>query len=229
MGQFMGQELQPLRRDILLQQYEDLPTGDNIVIFVIVLFARSMDSSSMSSTQQRVLLAFTLCLFFYTDLARNFTLFSGAIKYQPSSFVLQRFASGSLILTMGGYEEYFVPSASAPALMHICTTETWPQTLWSCGWIRCPWCAGLCRGFTSWNCKPSSCWQQKRTSDNLQSFDYKEAFVGDLGEVNMWFYVLKRYKIKCVFTESKSYLNTLAWEEFWYNILRTCIFSPSSS
>lgn len=47
--------------------------------------------------------------------------------------------------------------------------------------------------------------------------------------MNTWFYVLKWYEIKCVFTESKSYLNMLALEEFWYNILRMCIFSPSCS
>ncbi|XP_057583281.1 C-reactive protein [Hippopotamus amphibius kiboko] len=162
------------------------------------------------------LTAFTVCLGAYTDLTRDYSLFSFATKKESNEILLFRGKTGTYSVSVGGADVYFRPPERFPAPTHFCMT--WESTtgiteLWVDGkpMVR----RSLKRGY-SLGTEASIILGQEQDSFG-GSFEENQSFVGDIGDVNMWDYVLSPEEISSAYSGGTLQPNVLNWRELEYN------------
>ncbi|XP_036611457.1 mucosal pentraxin-like [Trichosurus vulpecula] len=150
----------------------------------------SADSyATLIPLQNKQLQKFTVCLWTYSELTRGYSLFSYATEVSYNEILLFRDEVGQYSLTVGGEEVTFQVDESTLTPVHICAT--WA----SASGVAEIWINGkpLVRkimqvGYTlSGNAKIILGQDQDFYGGG---FDINQSFVGEIGNVNMWDYVL---------------------------------------
>ncbi|XP_060116495.1 mucosal pentraxin-like [Heteronotia binoei] len=141
---------------------------------------------------QHPLTSVTLCLRFYTDLTRGYSLFSYATKGHSNEFLLFALNSNQYKLHFGGYERIFnVPEAlnTNPVGKHICVSwesATGLVEVWINGQplVR----KSLAKGHTI---QPEGLIVLGQDQDSFGGgFDISQSLVGEITDVYMWDHVL---------------------------------------
>ncbi|XP_014637875.1 PREDICTED: C-reactive protein-like [Ceratotherium simum simum] len=182
------------------------------------VFPKESNSSFVTLTAQlkRPFTAFTVCLRVYTDLTRAYSLFSYATRAQYNEILLFRSKNGVYSVTVGGTDIIFKPpERSAP--MHFCMT--WESSsgiaeLWVDGkpMVR----RSLKRGYYL-GTEASIILGQEQDSF-AGGFDKKQSLVGDIGDVNMWDFVLSPDEISAICDGGTFSPNVLDWRALNYTV-----------
>ncbi|XP_030697691.2 LOW QUALITY PROTEIN: C-reactive protein-like [Globicephala melas] len=178
----------------------------------VFVFPKESDNSVVTLTAQltKPLKALTVCLHVYTDLTHNDSLFSYATKQQYNEILLFKEKTAAYSVSVGGADVFFKPPESYPAPMHFCVT--WESTsgiteLWVDGkpMVR----RSMKRGY-SLETEASFLLGQEQDAF-AGGFDKKQSLVGDIGDVNMWDYVLSPEEISTVYAGGTFSPNVLDW------------------
>ncbi|XP_025770918.1 C-reactive protein [Puma concolor] len=164
---------------------------------------------------QEPLKAFTVCLRVYTALTRPYSLFSYATRTQSNEILLFKYRSGVYSVSVGGSDAYFKTPEKSYAPVHFCTS--WESSsgiveLWVDGrpMVR----TSLKKGYTV-GAGASIILGQEQDSF-AGNFDTNQSLVGDIGEVNMWDFVLSPVEINSVYNGKAFSANVLNWQELKY-------------
>ncbi|XP_045838088.1 C-reactive protein [Meles meles] len=181
------------------------------------VFPTESDNSyvTLSAPVQKPLKAFTLCLQVYTALTRSYSLFSFATKAQYNEILLFSEKPGLYSVSVGGSDAYFKVPEAFYTPRHFCVTwesQTGITELWVDGkpMVR----MSLKKGYTVGS-EASIILGQEQDSFG-GGFNKNQALVGDIGDVNMWDFVLPPEEIRAVSTNGVSTPNVLNWEELKY-------------
>ncbi|XP_028019717.1 C-reactive protein isoform X2 [Balaenoptera acutorostrata] len=181
------------------------------------VFPKESDNSFVTLTAQltKPLKAFTVCLHIYTDLTRDYSLFSYATRQQDNEILLFKGKTGVYSVSVGGADVFFKPPESSPTPMHFCVT--WESTsgiteLWVDGkpMVR----RSMKRGY-SLGTEASIVLGQEQDAF-AGGFDKNQSLVGDIGDVNMWDYVLSPEEINTVYAGGTFSPNVLDWRALKY-------------
>ncbi|XP_061041833.1 C-reactive protein isoform X1 [Eubalaena glacialis] len=181
------------------------------------VFPKESDNSFVTLTAQltKPLKAFTVCLHVYTDLTRDYSLFSYATRQQYNEILLFKGKTGVYSVSVGGADVFFKPPESSPAPMHFCVT--WESTsgiteLWVDGkpMVR----RSMKRGY-SLGTEASIVLGQEQDAF-AGGFDKNQSLVGDIGDVNTWDYVLSPEEINTVYAGGTFSPNVLDWRALKY-------------
>ncbi|XP_014939271.2 C-reactive protein [Acinonyx jubatus] len=164
---------------------------------------------------QKPLKAFTVCLRVYTALTRPYSLFSYATRAQSNEILLFKYRSGVYSVSVGGSDAYFKTPEKSYAPVHFCIS--WESSsgiveLWVDGrpMVR----TSLKKGYTV-GAGASIILGQEQDSF-AGNFDTNQSLVGDIGEVNMWDFVLSPVEINSVYNGKAFSANVLNWQELKY-------------
>nr|XP_020765248.1 C-reactive protein-like [Odocoileus virginianus texanus] len=183
------------------------------------VFPKESDNSYVSlKTQLKTpLTAFTVCLYFYTELApiRDYSIFSYATKEQYNEILLFWSKGKGYSFSVRGREVLFQSPGNTDAPTHICAT--WESAsgiaeLWVNGKPRVR--KSLQKG-ASLGTDASIILGQEQDAF-AGAFDRNQCLVGDIGDVNMWDFVLSPEEINAVYTGGTFSPNVLYWEELNY-------------
>uniref|UniRef100_A0A8C3YM03 Pentraxin family member n=1 Tax=Catagonus wagneri TaxID=51154 RepID=A0A8C3YM03_9CETA len=182
------------------------------------VFPKESENSFVILTAQptKPLKAFTVCLRVYTDLTRDYSLFSYATKTQDNEILLFMGKTGMYSVSVGGADVFFKPpESSAPT--HYCAT--WESSsgiveLWVDGkpMVR----KSLKRGH-SLGAEASIILGQEQDA-YTGGFDKNQSLVGDIGDVNMWDHVLSLEEISTVYAGGTFSPNVLNWRALRYQM-----------
>ncbi|XP_004462881.1 C-reactive protein-like [Dasypus novemcinctus] len=176
--------------------------------------------------QEKPLTAFTVCLHAYTDLTRDYSLFSYATMETDNEILIFK-ENGGYSISVGGSDITFSPpvSSSSPAPLHLCVT--WESAsgiieLWLDGkpMVR----KSLKKGY-SLGTEASIILGQEQDSFG-GSFDESQSLVGDIGNVNMWDFVLSPDQINAVYAGENFSPNVLAWQALKYEASGEVFIKP---
>uniref|UniRef100_A0A8D1K4Q4 C-reactive protein n=2 Tax=Sus scrofa TaxID=9823 RepID=A0A8D1K4Q4_PIG len=182
------------------------------------VFPKESENSYVSLTARltKPLTAFTVCLRVYTDLNRDYSLFSYATKTQYNEILLFRGKTAVYSISVGGADVIFKPHQSSEP-MHFCMT--WESTsgiteLWVDGkpMVR----RSLKRGY-SLGTQASIILGQEQDAF-AGGFEKNQCLVGDIGDVNMWDYVLSPEEISTVYAGGTFSPNVLNWRALRYEM-----------
>lgn len=164
---------------------------------------------------QEPLQAFTVCLRVYTALTRPYSLFSYATRTQSNEILLFKERSGVYSVSVGGSDAYFKTPEKSYAPVHLCIS--WESSsgiveLWVDGrpMVR----TSLKKGYTV-GAEASIILGQEQDSF-AGNFDTNQSLVGDIGEVNMWDFVLSPVEINSVYNGQAFSANVLNWQGLKY-------------
>ncbi|VFV42043.1 c-reactive [Lynx pardinus] len=164
---------------------------------------------------QEPLQAFTVCLRVYTALTRPYSLFSYATRTQSNEILLFKERSGVYSVSVGGSDAYFTAPEKSYAPVHFCIS--WESSsgiveLWVDGrpMVR----TSLKKGYTV-GAGASIILGQEQDSF-AGNFDTNQSLVGDIGEVNMWDFVLSPVEINSVYNGQAFSANVLNWQNLNY-------------
>ncbi|CAH6789517.1 serum amyloid P-component [Phodopus roborovskii] len=168
---------------------------------------------------------FTLCFRAYTDLSRPHSLFSYNTNDGNNELLVYKEKIGEYGLyignvgaTVSGVEEFASP-------VHFCTS--WESSsgiaeFWVNGkpWVK----KGLQKGYTV-KSQPSIVIGQEQ--DYFEGgFEKSQSFVGEIGDLNMWDYVLTTEEIKSVYQGSPLEPNILDWQALNYEMHDYAVIRP---
>lgn len=168
---------------------------------------------------------FTLCFRAYSDLSRHHTLFSYSTKGRDNELLVYKTEVGEYQLFIGhskvtvrGLEELASP-------VHFCTS--WESSsgiaeFWVNGkpWVK----KGLQKGYAI-KAQPSIVLGQEQDTYG-GGFDKSQAFVGEIGDLNMWDTVLTPQNIKLMYHGSTLAANILDWKNLNYEINGYVVIKP---
>ncbi|XP_019288899.2 C-reactive protein [Panthera pardus] len=164
---------------------------------------------------QEPLKAFTVCLRVYTALTRPYSLFSYATRTQSNEILLFKDRSGVYSVSVGGSDAYFKAPEKSYAPMHFCIS--WESSsgiveLWVDGrpMVR----TSLKKGYAVGAGANIILGQEQDSFAG--NFDTNQSLVGDIGEVNMWDFVLSPVEINSVYNGKAFSANVLNWQELSY-------------
>ncbi|XP_004688136.1 PREDICTED: C-reactive protein [Condylura cristata] len=164
---------------------------------------------------KKPLTAFTVCLYTYTDVARDYSIFSYATKKQPNEILVYWSKTRGYVFAVGGDEVLF-PSLQVPTdPVHICAT--WESAsgiaeLWVDGKPRVR--RSLNKGFSVGTDASIVLGQEQDSFGG--SFDKGQSLVGDIGDVNMWDSVLSPEEISTIYAGGNFSPNVLNWRALKY-------------
>ncbi|XP_037669396.1 C-reactive protein-like [Choloepus didactylus] len=180
---------------------------------------------SLTAQLKRPLRAFTVCLYAYSDLTRAYSLFSYATRTVDNEILLYKEKTGEYSLTVGGAGVNFRPPVRPPAPLHFCMT--WESAsgiteLWVDGkpMVR----KSLKKGY-SLGTDASIILGQEQDSFGGK-FDEEQSFVGDIGDVNMWDFVLSPDEINFVYAGGTFSPNVLDWQTLKYEVFGEVFIKP---
>ncbi|XP_029789060.1 C-reactive protein [Suricata suricatta] len=165
--------------------------------------------------QEEPLKAFTVCLRSHTALTRTYSLFSYATKAQTNEILLFRNSPGVYSVSVGGVDAYFNTPESKYEPMHFCAS--WESSsgiveLWVDGKPMAR--KSLRKGYTLGE-EPSIILGQEQDS-YAGGFDINQSFVGDIGDVSMWDFVLSPAEVRAVYNGHNLSPNVLNWQNMKY-------------
>nr|XP_021537599.1 C-reactive protein [Neomonachus schauinslandi] len=182
------------------------------------VFPRESDTSfvTLFAPVQKLLKAFTVCLRAYTALSRPYSLFSYATRAQHNEILLFREKLGLYSVSVGGSDIYFRVPETFYTPRHFCVTwesSTGITELWVDGkpMVR----MSLKKGY-SVGAGASIILGQEQDSFG-GGFDTNQSLVGDIGDVNMWDYVLSPHDISTVHVGGVFSPNFLNWQNLKYS------------
>uniref|UniRef100_A0A8C8RDB0 Pentraxin family member n=1 Tax=Pelusios castaneus TaxID=367368 RepID=A0A8C8RDB0_9SAUR len=170
-----------------------------------------------------------VCLRYFTDLARPYSLFSYATKAQDNEILLFKPRPGELSLYIGWEQVTFkVPekTGASPKWEHICSSwesATGVAELWVNG-IPLPR-KGLKKDY-SIGAEGVIVLGQEQDSPG-GGFDLNQSFVGELTDVYMWDTLLSRDEVRFVMHNSIQPHHILDWRNLSYEIKGYVVIKPS--
>ncbi|XP_014703803.3 C-reactive protein [Equus asinus] len=180
---------------------------------------------SLTAELRKPLTAFTVCLQAYTDLTRDYSLFSYATKKQNNEILLFKGQKGAYSVSVGGADVFFKLPERSPAPMHFCVTwesHSGITELWVDGkpMVR----KSLKKGY---NVETDASIILGQEQDSFAGgFDKGQSFVGDIGDVNMWDFVLSPDEINNVYQGSVFSPNVIDWQELKYKAYGEVFIKP---
>lgn len=172
---------------------------------------------SLKARLEKPLRAFTVCFHVYTELAtkRGYSIFFYATKNSFNDILLFWSFNTGFSLTVGGSEIIFKVPEVSMAPVHICISwesVTGISELWVDGkpMVR----KSLNKGY-SVGTEASIILGQDQDSFG-GGFDANQCLVGDLGDVNMWDFVLTPDQINTVYAGGTLSPNVLDWQALTY-------------
>ncbi|KAF3823016.1 hypothetical protein GH733_010452 [Mirounga leonina] len=173
-------------------------------------------AACQADTSMKPLSAFTVCLRAYTALSRPYSLFSYATRAQHNEILLFREKIGLYSVSVGGSDIYFKVPETFYTPRHFCVTwesSTGITELWVDGkpMVR----MSLKKGY-SVGAGASIILGQEQDSFG-GGFDTNQSLVGDIGDVNMWDYVLSPHDISTVHIGGVFSPNILNWQNLKYS------------
>ena len=193
------------------------------------VFPKETENSYVSlKTQLRTpLKAFTVCLYFYTELARthSYSIFSYATKQQPNEILIFWSKGKGYIFGVHGKQVLFQSPENTQAPTHICAS--WESTsgiaeLWVNGKPRMR--KSLEKGAIL-GTEASIILGQEQDAF-AGGFDRNQCLVGDIGDVNMWDFVLSPEEINAVYLGSTLSPNVLNWQALNYEAKGEVFIKP---
>ncbi|XP_042537965.1 C-reactive protein [Dipodomys spectabilis] len=183
------------------------------------VFPKETDNSYVSLEGQlmKPLKAFTVCLQMYTELSktRGFSIFSYATKKQPNEILIFWSKNRGYAFGVGGPEVLFKAAEIPAAPVHICASwesVTGIAELWVDGRPRVR--MSLNKGYTV---QPEASIILGQEQDSFGgSFDTNQSLVGDIGNVNMWDFVLSPDEINTVYVGGTLSPTVLNWQSLKY-------------
>ncbi|XP_012517316.1 PREDICTED: C-reactive protein [Propithecus coquereli] len=183
------------------------------------VFPTESDNSyvSLKAQLKKPLKAFTVCLHVYTELSktRGYSIFSYATKEQPNEILIFWSKDRGYVFGVGGPEILFTVPEVTVAPVHICAS--WESTsgiaeFWVDGkpMVR----KSLKKGY-SVGTEASIILGQEQDSFG-GSFEANQSLVGDIGDVNMWDFVLSPEEINTVYAGGTFSPNVLDWRKLTY-------------
>nr|AFA37879.1 CRP [Niviventer cremoriventer]AFA37881.1 CRP [Niviventer cremoriventer]AFA37884.1 CRP [Niviventer cremoriventer]AFA37885.1 CRP [Niviventer cremoriventer] len=183
------------------------------------VFPEESDTSyvSLEAESKKLLDAFTVCLYFYTDLStiRDFSIFSYTTTKSTNDILLFWTKGEGYNFAVGGSEVFFRVSEIPEAPTHICgswESATGIVELWINGkpMVR----KSLQKGYTVGTNASIILGQEQDSYGG--GFDWRQSLVGDIGNVNMWDFVLSREQINTVYFGRTLSPNVLNWQALRY-------------
>ncbi|KAL0590950.1 C-reactive protein [Plecturocebus cupreus] len=184
------------------------------------VFPKESDNSyvSLKAQSTKPLKAFTVCLHVYTELSltRGYSIFSYATKQHSNEILIFWSKGRGYTLTVGQPEVLFeTPEVTGP--VHICTS--WESAsgiveFWLDGKPRAR--KSLKKGYTV-GTEASIILGQEQDSFG-GSFETNQSLVGDIGNVNMWDFVLSPDQINTVYAGGTLSPSVLDWRALKYEV-----------
>nr|XP_007974764.1 C-reactive protein isoform X1 [Chlorocebus sabaeus] len=193
------------------------------------VFPKESDNSyvTLKTRLTKPLKAFTVCLHFYTELSstRGYSIFSYATKRQSNEILIFWSKDIGYSFTVGGSEILFEVPEVTVAPVHICTS--WESAsgiveLWVDGKPRVR--KSLKRGYTVGEDASIILGQEQDSFGG--SFETQQSLVGDIGNVNMWDFVLSPDEINTVYLGGPFSPNVLYWRALKYEVQGEVFIKP---
>ncbi|XP_025244391.1 C-reactive protein isoform X1 [Theropithecus gelada] len=193
------------------------------------VFPKESDNSyvTLKARLTKPLKAFTVCLHFYTELSstRGYSIFSYATKRQSNEILIFWSKDIGYSFTVGGSEILFKVPEVTVAPVHICTS--WESTsgiveFWVNGKPRVR--KSLKRGYTVGEDASIILGQEQDSFGG--SFETQQSLVGDIGNVNMWDFVLSPDEISTVYLGGPFSPNVLDWGALKYEVQGEVFIKP---
>uniref|UniRef100_A0A8C8RDE4 Pentraxin family member n=1 Tax=Pelusios castaneus TaxID=367368 RepID=A0A8C8RDE4_9SAUR len=171
---------------------------------------------------------FTVCLRYFTDLTRAYSLFSYATRSRDNEILLYKSKPGELSLYVGGEEVIFkVPenTGTSSGWEHICASwesATGIAELWV-NWIPLPR-KGLRKGYSVSALGMIVLGQEQDSFGG--GFDAKQSFVGEIADVYMWNHAPLCAGMRAVSPSSRLDPTILAWGSLQYQIKGYVVLKP---
>ncbi|XP_062963084.1 C-reactive protein-like [Cynocephalus volans] len=172
---------------------------------------------SLETQLMKPLKAFTICLHVYTELAstRGYSIFSYATKKQANEILIFWSKDEGYSFSVGGTEVLFKATENTLAPVHICAS--WESSsgiaeLWVDGkpMVR----KSLKKGYSVG--REASIILGQEQDSFAGSFEENQSLVGDIGDVNMWDFVLSPDEINMVYVGGTVSPNVLNWRALTY-------------
>ncbi|XP_003795254.1 C-reactive protein [Otolemur garnettii] len=183
------------------------------------VFPKESDDSyvALKAQPKGPLKAFTVCLYFYTELAttRDYSIFSYATKREANEILIYWSKERGYVFGVGGPEVLFKVAEVKAAPVHLCAS--WESTsgiaeFWVDGkpMVR----KSLNKGYSVGTDASIILGQEQDSFGG--NFDAKQSLVGDIGDVNMWDFVLSPDEINTIFSGGTFSPNVLNWRGLTY-------------
>lgn len=188
----------------------------------------SADSSvSLEAQSKKSLNAFTVCLHILTDLSktRGFSIFSYATKKNANDILIFWSKDRGYILGVGGPEVLFQASEIPETPTHICASwesSTGIAEFWVDGKPRAR--KNLQKGYIVGTDASIILGQDQDSYGG--GFDANQSLVGDIGDVNMWDFVLSPEQINMVYVGGTVSPNVLNWQALKYKAQGEVFIKP---
>lgn len=194
--------------------------GHNDMSKRVFVFPKESDTSyvSLEAESKKPLNAFTVCLHIYTALStsRSYGIFSYATKKNPNDILIfWNKDKRCYAFAVGGPEVLFSVLKGPEAPTHICASwesATGIVEFWVDGKPKVR--QSLQRGYTLGTDAIIILGQEQDSYGGR--FDKKQSFVGDIGDVNMWDFVLSPEQINAVYVGGTHSPNVLNWQALKY-------------
>nr|UNO86006.1 C-reactive protein [Macaca mulatta] len=193
------------------------------------VFPKESDNSyvTLKARLTKPLKAFTVCLHFYTGLSstRGYSIFSYATKRQNNEILIFWSKDIGYSFTVGGSEILFEVPEVTVAPVHICTS--WESAsgiveFWVDGKPRAR--KSLKRGYTVGEDASIILGQEQDSFGG--SFETQQSLVGDIGNVNMWDFVLSPDEISTVYRGGTFSPSVLYWRALKYEVQGEVFIKP---
>lgn len=193
------------------------------------VFPKESDTSyvSLEAESKKPLNTFTVCLHFYTALStvRSFSVFSYATKKNSNDILIFWNKDKQYTFGVGGAEVRFMVSEIPEAPTHICASwesATGIVEFWIDGKAKVR--KSLHKGYTV---GPDASIILGQEQDSYGGdFDAKQSLVGDIGDVNMWDFVLSPEQISTVYVGGTLSPNVLNWRALNYKAQGDVFIKP---
>uniref|UniRef100_A0A4X2JUF3 Pentraxin family member n=1 Tax=Vombatus ursinus TaxID=29139 RepID=A0A4X2JUF3_VOMUR len=188
-----------------------------------LLFPKPTANSYVTLTPllNKKLQSFTVCLWTYSELSRGYSVFSYATRASANEILLFRDRVGQYSLTVGGEEVTFQVTESPLTPVDICATwesATGVAEIWMNGK---PLVRKVMKVGYALSDNPKIILGQDQDTYG-GGFDINQSFVGEIGNVHMWDYVLppKLIKVKCFWG------NVLNWRKLEFQKYGSMSIAP---
>lgn len=180
---------------------------------------------SLEAESKKPLEAFTVCLYAHADVSRSFSIFSYATKTSFNEILLFWTRGKGFSIAVGGPEVLFSASEIPEVPTHICATwesATGIVELWLDGKPRVR--KSLQKGYTVGTNASIILGQEQDSYGG--GFDANQSLVGDIGDVNMWDFVLSPEQINAVYVGRVFSPNVLNWRALQYETRGDVFIKP---
>lgn len=172
---------------------------------------------TLEAQLKKQLTTFTVCLHIHTDLSttRGFSIFSYATKKNPNDILIFWSKGRGYLLGVGGPEVLFKASEIPEVPTHICASwesATGIAEFWVDGKPRVR--KHLQKGYVVEKDAIIILGQEQDSYGG--GFDKNQSLVGDIGDVNMWDFVLSPEQINMVYVGGTISPNILNWQALKY-------------